>query len=133
MKLLPLAAVLVMASCVMPSDIADLKRIQADYAHSTAEDIRQLERGVITREEYDRRQAELLASHDASVEAVERRVEDRTDAALASGVPITGNPAMDLLLTLGGTALATGFGVNRMRDHRRAMRGEPTTPAKATA
>lgn len=117
-------------SCVMPSDIADLRRVQADYAHATAEDLRRLENGLITRDEYDRRQAELMETHNASVEAVEERVEARTDAALAAAtpIPITGNPAIDLLLGLAGTAAATGFGVNKLRDRRRAMRGEPVKP-----
>jgi len=135
MKSLFPVALLATASCVMPSDIADLKRVQADYAHATAEDIRKLELGVITREEYDRRQAELIASHDKTVEAIEQRVEDRTEAAVAAAtpLPITGNPALDLLLSLGGTALATAAGVNRMRDKRRVQRGEPVQPAGGAA
>lgn len=128
MKKTCLAVLALCASCVLPSDIAELRQAQGDLAAATAADLRQLELGVITRAEFDARQAELQAQQAATVREVEERVEARTDAAVAAATPapITGNPAIDLLLGLAGTAVATGFGVNRMRDHRRALRGEPT-------
>ena len=127
MKKAYLVAIALCASCVLPSDIAELRQAQSDLAAATAADLRQLELGVITRAEFDARQAELQALQEAKVREVEDRVEARTDAAVAAATPapITGNVAVDLLLGLAGTALATGVGVNRMRDRRRAQRGEP--------
>jgi hypothetical protein len=133
MKKICLATIALCASCVLPSDIAELRQAQGDLAAATAADLRELELGVITRAEFDARQAELQARQEAKVREVEDRVEARTEAAVAAATPapITGNPAVDILLGLAGTALATGVGVNRMRDHRRAMRGEPTTKQAA--
>lgn len=133
MKKAYLVAIALCASCVLPSDIAELRQAQGDLAAATAADLRQLELGVITRAEFDARQAELQALQAAKAREVEDRVEARTEAAVAAATPapITGNVAIDLLLGLAGTALATGVGVNRMRDRRRVKRGEPTSTEAA--
>lgn len=127
------ATVLALASigCVMPGDIADLKRAQAQYEVAVAKDLDDLERGLITRAEFDRRQDELRDEHAEEVAAVEEKVKERTEAALAAAAPtpITGNLLIDMVLGLGGTALAAGVGVNRYRDNKRRQRHEPVTVA----
>jgi len=124
MKYIPLLLFL-FVSCVMPSDIEDLQRVQDTFQDAVLGDLQDLERGVITRGEYDARVALSEAERAAELAAVQDRVEARTEA-VATGVPITGHPLIDLALQGGATAALAAFGVNKYRNSKREKRGEPT-------
>lgn len=123
MKYLPLLLFL-FASCVMPSDIEDLRRAQGSFEAAVLGDLQDLERGVITRGEYDARVALAEAQRADELEAIQDRVEARTEA-VATGVPLTGHPLIDLALQGGATAALAAFGVNKYRNSKREKRGEP--------
>ena len=60
-----------------------------------------------------------------NVDETATQVKELIHTATNSG-PITGNPLLDTLLALAGTALAGGVGANQWRDRKRKLRGEPT-------
>ena len=125
MKHIPLLLLFLFASCVMPQDIEDVRTSQTSFQTAVLADLQDLERGVITRDEYDARVALAESRRADELEAIQDRVEARTEA-VATGVPLTGNPLIDLALQGGATAALAAFGVNKYRNSKREKRGEPT-------
>lgn len=134
-------------SCVMPSDLeglaqaqraaqadleeaqvvfqADVRAILADQALTAEERDLALEQARGLRDESVSKALDDFA--DAS-EAIAKAVEERTKNTIHAPLPITGNPLLDVILNLGGTALAGVGATNAVRDRRRHKRGEPVDP-----
>jgi len=120
-----LIILLLFASCVVPSDLEAVRHTQGSFEAAVLADFQALEQGTISREEYLVRVDLAEAERDREVEAIEERVIARTEA-IASGVPLTGSPLLDLALQGGAAAALAAFGVNKYRNKKRVARGEPT-------
>lgn len=130
MRTLILALALLAASCVTAADLERRDAALARWQDSAQQRLEQLQSGTITRAEYDRLAKEARGDLEGELKAVVETVKERT-AAIGEAGPITGNPLVDLIGTVLLGAAGTYLGVNRARDHRRALRGEPVTTAPA--
>jgi len=91
-----------LGACVMPGDIDALRQ-----------NLDAFEAGAVTKPEFDARNQEIADEIEArNAELKEKAHELPTD-------PLQ-------LLAWGGSMLATVVGTNKLRDHRRKMRGEAT-------
>ena len=68
---------------------------------------------------------EIAKLAGASVSQLVDVIERRTLATIEGVGTLTGNPLIDMLLSVLGASGLGVFGANKIRDHRRALRGEP--------
>lgn len=142
--LLASAAALCLWGCVTTADLVEFSDIQNEAIESIAQAQREhqdavealLADGTKTDEEIIEGLAQLAKEREAvvkaiaeetgqSVEELIKAIETRTKAVVGSAGTLTGNALIDLLLSTLLGAAGGAAGVNRIRDHRRLVRGEP--------
>ena len=128
-SLLAIIVCMFASSCVATQ--GDVAALQAAFENANREheaDLRDVQRGVITPDEFRARMDERNAETVRTINEVKENVTARVEAVaetVAAHQGVTGNPLIDLVL--GGVA-ATGtaiYGTNKMRDRKRVLRGEP--------
>ena len=127
-----LGAVL-LCSCVTSGDLRRIEDAQALRAAEIERAVAEYRSDAITGEELDKRVTAANQEAAKETRSVIEEVQERTEANIAAikNGPITGNPILDALLTAGVSAGTAYFGVNKVRDGRRRMRGEPVAPDRA--
>ena len=137
-------AALITWACVTTSDLVEFSEIQTEAIEAISEAQREHQRAVEelladgTKTDAEildglaqlgkEREAvvkEIAAQTGKSVEELVQIIQERTKAVAGAAGTLTGNALVDMLLTalLGGGAAYAG--VNKSRDNRRLVRGEP--------
>lgn len=126
-RFLALLGVATLASCVTAGDLERRDMALAAWQQDTQESLAELQSGVITEEEYERRSEDAWDELEEELTAIKDDVTARTQAVAKTLTgPITGNPLVDLLGTVVVGAAGTYTAVNRARDKGRVARGEST-------
>jgi hypothetical protein len=122
-----LMGALAMTSCVTSGDLERRDAALSVWQQQTQQSLADLQAGVITEEEYERRSDDAWDDLEDELTAIKEDVQARTQAVAKTLTgPITGNPLVDLLGTVVVGAAGTYTAVNRARDKGRVQRGEAT-------
>lgn len=144
--ILPIVAslALIVTGCVTTSDIERLgqiqestflklstaqveyqKKVEAALAETSLSDdarLQEIKEAAQVRNEAIEGIAKLAGT---SVSQLIDVIERRTLSTIEGVGTLTGNPLIDMLLSVLGASGLGVFGANKIRDHRRALRGEP--------